>query len=215
MNIGVLGTGTVGSTIASKLVSLGHDVTMGARSATNEKAAGWARQAGSHASHGDFARAAAAGEIVFNCTAGVGALEALKAAGGENLKGKLLIDVSNPLDFSKGMPPSLQFSGEDSLAERIQRAFPDAKVVKTLNTITAGLMVNPGKVHGDHDVFLSGNDADAKARVETILREWFGWKNVVDLGDITTARGAEAYVLLWLRLWGALKTADFNIRIIR
>jgi hypothetical protein len=218
MKIAVLGTGAVGTTIASKLVSLGHEVTMGARTRTNDKAAAWARSAGGgkgRASCGDFSQAAAAGEIVFNCTAGAHVLDALTAARAANLEGKVLIDVSNPLDFSRGMPPTLLFHGEDSLGERIQAAFPKALVVKTLNTVTAPVMVEPGRVRGEHDVFMSGNDAGAKARVASILRDWFGWKNVVDLGDITTARGAEAYLLLWLRLWGATKTADFNIHLVR
>jgi len=214
MKIAVLGTGVVGSTIASKLISLGHDVTMGARSAANEKAAAWARTAGGRAAHGDFSRAAAAGEIVFNCTLGAGALDALKAAGEENLGSKILIDVSNPLDFSRGMPPSLFFPGNDSLGERIQRAFPKARVVKTLNTITAGVMVNPARVPGDHDLFMSGNDVQAKSEVAAMLRDWFGWKSAIDLGDITTARGSEAYVLFWVMLMGAVKSVDFNIRVV-
>ena len=213
MRIGVLGTGVVGTAIASKLVALGHEVRMGARSATNEKAAGWVQRAGGRASQGTFADAAMHGEIVFNCTAGAAALDALKAAGSGNLAGKVLIDVTNPLDFSKGMPPTLFVSGDDSLGERIQRAFPEARVVKSLNTMNAELMVNPGRVKGDHDVFLSGNDAAAKARVSEILRS-FGWKSILDLGDLTTARAVEAYVLLWVRLWGALKTADFNIKVV-
>ncbi|HEU5260477.1 MAG TPA: NAD(P)-binding domain-containing protein [Gemmatimonadales bacterium] len=215
MRIAVLGTGMVGNAVATKLVALGHDVRMGARSATNEKAAAWARQAGKRASQGTFADAAAHGEIVFNCTAGAGALEALEAAGAGNLSGKILIDISNPLDFSKGMPPTLFFRGDDSLGEQIQRAFPDAKVVKTLNTINAEVMVNPGRVKGEHDLFVCGNDGAAKARVTEILKTWFGWKSVIDLGDITAARGTESYVLLWVRLRGALKTADFNIKVVR
>lgn len=214
MRIGVLGTGVVGTTIASKLVALGHDVKMGSRSPTNEKAAAWVTQAGGRASQGTFADAATHGEIVFNCTVGTASLDVLKAAGAGNLKNKIIADVSNPLDFSKGMPPTLFVSGDDSLAERIQRAFPDARVVKTLNTITAEVMVNPDRVKGDHDVFLSGNDASAKGRVTEILRS-FGWTSVVDLGDLTTARATESYVLLWLRLWGALKTPVFNIKVVR
>lgn len=215
MRIGVLGTGMVGSAIATRLASLGHEVTMGARSATNEKAVAWARGAGSKAAHGDFAQAAARGEIIFNCTAGAAALEALKAAGAENLRGKILIDVSNPLHFSRGMPPRLLFAGDDSLGERIQKAFPDTRVVKTLNTINCQLMVDPARVRGEHDVFMSGNDAGAKAQVALVLREWFGWEGVVDLGGIATARGTESYVLFWLQVMGAGKTADFNIRIVR
>jgi len=214
MKIGVLGTGTVGETIAGKLALLGHDVKMGAREAGNEKAAAWAKGAGQRASHGAFADAAAFGEIVFNCTMGAASLEALRAAREENLRGKILVDVSNPLDFSKGMPPTLFTPSGDSQGEQIQRELPEAKVVKALNTVNASVMVEPGRVPGEHDVFVCGNDAEAKAHVAEIL--WsFGWKNVVDLGDITAARGTEAYLLLWLRLWGALQTADFNIHIAR
>lgn len=215
MKIGVFGTGMVGTTIATKLVTLGHDVTIGSRSANNEKAVAWVERTGDRAAHGTFADAAASGEIVFNCTAGSGAVDAVTAAGVDNLMGKILIDTSNPLDFSKGMPPALVFRGEDSLGEQIQRALPDTKVVKTLNTVNHPVMVNPDRVPGSHDVFMSGNDAAAKAKVGEILRDWFGWKSVIDLGDITTARGSEAYLLFWLRLWGVTGTGDFNIRVVR
>jgi len=215
MKIGVLGTGMVGNAIADKLVSLGHQVKMGSRTAKNEKATAWATKAGANASEGSFADAAAFGELVFNCTSGAGALDALKAAGAANLKGKILIDIANPLDFSKGMPPRLSICNDDSLGEQIQRAFPDTQVVKALNTINCQIMVDPSRVKGDHDVFVSGNDAGAKGRVTEILRGWFGWKNVIDLGDITTARGTEMYLPLWVRLWGALGTADFNLKIVR
>ena len=216
MKNGVLGTGVVGQTIATKLAQLGHEVRMGARQAGNDKAAAWVKGAGAKASQGTFADAAAFGEVIWNCTNGVGSLEALRAAGADNLRGKLLIDVTNPLDTSKGMPPSLAVCNTDSLGEQIQRAFPDTLVVKTLNTINCGVMVNPGKVAGgDHTAFLSGNDASAKARVREILSGWFGWKHLLDLGDITTARGAEAYLLLWVRLWGAQQTGDFNVKVVR
>ena len=215
MKIAVLGTGMVGATIGAKLVSLGHEVRMGSRSDNNDKAAAWTRSAGSGASHGTFASAARHGEIVFNCTAGAGALDALHAASMDNLGDKIVVDVSNPLVLSPGKPPALQFHGDDSLGERIQKAFPRTRVVKTLNTITAAVMVDPGRVAGDHDVFMSGNDAGAKSRVSEILRDWLGWKRVIDLGDITTARGTEAYLLFWLRLRSALGTAEFNIRLAR
>lgn len=216
MKLGVLGTGMVGQTIASKLVALGHDVKMGSRSATNEKAAAWVTGTGGKGSAGTFADAAAFGEIVWNCTNGSGSLEAVAAAGADNLRGKLLIDVANPLDFSKGMPPHLFVSNTDSLGERLQAALPDTKVVKTLNTINCQVMVDPSRVAGaEHDVFVCGNDAGAKGRVTEILRGWFGWKHVIDLGDITNARGTEGHLLLWIRLWGALKTGDFNIKIVR
>jgi predicted dinucleotide-binding enzyme len=216
MKLGVLGTGMVGQTIANKLIALGHEVTMGARDATNEKAAAWVKSAGKGAAQGTFADAAAAGSLVFNCTNGMGALSALRAAGADNLRGKVLLDISVPLDFSKGMPPSLFTASGESLGEQIQRAFPETKVVKTLNTITASVMVDPARVAGgEHDVFVSGNDAGAKSQVTEILRAWFGWKNVIDLGDIGTARGTEEYLPLWLRLYGALKTPEFNIKVVR
>jgi predicted dinucleotide-binding enzyme len=214
MRIGVLGTGLVGNTIATKLVSLGHAVKMGARSATNEKAAAWARSTGGGGSAGTFGDAAAFGEIVFNCTNGAGTLAALDAAGDANLRGKILIDVSNPLDFSRGMPPTLLIANTDSLGEQVQRTHPDAKVVKALNTMNCNVMVNPGLVKGEHDVFISGNDPEAKARVVELLRT-FGWKNVVDAGDISAARGQEMLLVMWARLFGALQTPTFNFHIAR
>ncbi len=216
MRIGVLGTGMVGSAIATKLVELGHEVMMGSRTADNERAAEWVAAAGTGASQGTFADAATHGEVVFNCTSGSASLEALAAAGAGNLAGKVLVDLANPLDHSRGMPPGLLTSSFDSLGEQIQRAFPDARVVKTLNTVNCEVMVDPGKVAGDHDVFVCGNDESAKARVVELL-ESFGWpaEHVLDLGDITAARGTEAYLLFWIRLWGALQTGHFNIRVVR
>ncbi len=215
MKIGVLGTGMVGSAIASKLVSLGHEVKMGSREAGNEKGRHWAASAGAGASAGTFAEAAKFGEVVFSATLGEAALKALQAAGKENLRHKVLVDVSNPLDFSRGMPPTLfTAAAGDSLGERIQKEFPEAKVVKALNTVNASVMSDPARVHGESDLFLCGNDPGAKEKVTTLLRS-FGWKSILDLGDITGARGMEAYLLLWLRLYGVLKTTDFNVKIVR
>src|ERR1700704_1141723 len=135
MRIGVLGTGSVGRRIATKLVELRHEVTMGSRSAGSEAVQEWLTDLEGDASGGTFADAASTAELVFNCTAGEASLAALKSAGAANLAGKVLVDVSNPLDFSQGMPPTLSVCNDDSLAERIQATFPDAKVVKTLNTI--------------------------------------------------------------------------------
>jgi len=213
MRFGVLGTGTVGSAVATRLVSLGHEVKMGAREAANPKARDWAAAQGARASAGTFSDAAAFGEIVFNCTMGTASLDALHAAGAQNLGGKVLVDVANPLDFSGGTPALATAAAGDSLAERIQKAFPDARVVKALNTVTAAVMGHPEKVPGDSDLFIAGNDAEAKRRVTALLEE-FGWKSVLDLGDVTAARGMEAYLLLWLRLWGALKTANINVRVV-
>jgi len=214
VRIGILGTGVVGQTIGGKLADLGHDVKLGSRTATNEKAAKWVAQHGSHASQGTFADAASFGEIVFNCTSGMVSLEALHSAGTANLAGKVLVDVSNPLDFSHGMPPTLSVCNSDSIAEQIQRAFPDAKVVKTLNTTNAAVMVNPSVVPGDHDIFVSGNDAGAKSQVSELLRS-FGWKTIIDLGDISSARGVEMLLPIWLRLMGTFKTATFNFHVAR
>ncbi|RKG72266.1 NADPH-dependent F420 reductase [Corallococcus terminator] len=215
MRIAILGTGMVGEALGSKLVALGHEVRMGSRTADNPKAAAWVAKAGGKASQGTFADAAAFSELLFNATLGNASLDVLKAAGEEALRGKVLVDVSNPLDFTKGMPPVLSTAPTDSLGEQLQRAFPSLKVVKALNTMNCHVMVDPSRVPGDHDVFMSGNDADAKARVKQLLTEGFGWKHIIDLGDITTARGTEAFLPLWLRLWGTLGTGDFNIHVTR
>jgi len=217
MKFGVLGTGMVGNAIGSKLVQLGHEVKMGGREAVNEKGAEWVKSAGAKGSYGTFADAAKFGEIIINVTSGGASLQALKAAGADNLAGKVLIDIANPLDFSQGMPPSLSVVNTDSLGEQIQRAFPGAKVVKTLNTLNCQLMVNPNAVaNGDHNIFISGNDGQAKETVLGILQQ-FGWKkgNVIDLGDITTARGTEQLLPIWIRLWGALGSPNFNFKIVR
>ncbi len=203
----------VGTTIGSKLVQLGHEVKMGSRTVNNPKATEWVKANGSKASQGTFSDAAAFGEVVFNCTAGSASLEALKQAGKENLKAKVLVDLSNPLDFSHGMPPTLTVCNNDSVGEQIQRAFPDAKVVKALNMVNCNVMVNPSLVPGDHDIMMSGNDANAKSRVREMLTKWFGWKSVVDLGDISAARGMEMYLPLWVRLMGLYQNPNFNIKI--
>src|SRR5262249_26772158 len=152
---------------------------------------------------GTFADAAAFGEMVFNCTGGGVSLQALEAAGAKNLEGKPLVDVANPLDVSKGMPPTLSIVNTDSLGERIQKAFPGARVVKALNTLNAWLMLNPGALTGETDLPICGNDKAAKDQVKKLL-ESFGWKSILDLGDITGARGMEMWLPLWIRLRGAL-----------
>lgn len=226
MRVGVCGTGAVGRVITSKLAELGHEVVIGTRDVEalmarsepdvmgNEPFARWVEK-NPHVRPGNLAEAAAHGEIVVNATNGVASLDALRRAGAENLDDKVLIDIANPLDFSQGMPPSLSISDTDSLGEQIQREFPGAKVVKTLNTVNAFLMTDPTLVgDGDHTIFVSGNDDQAKAQAGEILTS-FGWEHIVDLGDITTARGTEMYLPLWLRLWGALGTPMFNIKVVR
>ncbi len=215
MRIGILGTGMVGNALATKLAALGHEVMMGSRTADNENAANWVTSAGERASAGTFADAAAHGDLLFNCTGGAVSIEAINSARTEDLAGKILVDVSNPLEFSQGMPPTLFVVGTDSLGEQIERAFPEARIVKTLNTVNCEVMVDPARVSGEHDVFVCGNDGAAKAEVAKLLRS-FGWpeERIVDLGDISAARGTEAYLLFWLCLYGATGTSDFNIRLV-
>lgn len=216
MKVGVLGTGMVGQAIATKLTSLDHEVMMGSRSADNEKAVEWAQGAGEGASHGTFADAAAFGELIVNCTAGGASLDALGAADRADLAGKTLLDVANPLDFTQGMPPTLLFCNTDSLGERIQAEFSEARVVKSLNTMNCDVMVDPGLVSGDHNVFVCGNDDAAKRQVADLL-ESFGWPsaNILDLGDITSARGTEMLLSLWLRIYGTMGSGQFNIHVAR
>jgi hypothetical protein len=215
MKIGVLGTGMVGECIGSKLVSLGHEVMMGSRTADNEKGKAWAKKAGDKASLGTFADAAAHGEILFNCGKGEATLAILEAAGAENLRGKVLLDISNPLDFSKGFPPTLTVCNTESLGEQIQSAYPDLQVVKTLNTMNTYLMVDPTGVPGDHTVFVCGNHDGAKQKAKQVLTEWFGWSSdsIIDLGDLTGARGTEAWLLLWTRIFAATGNPNFNIEV--
>ncbi len=216
MRVAVMGTGSAGRAIATRLLQLGHEVTMGSRSADGEALNEWLGEAGEGAKGGTFAEAAASAELVFNCTAGTASMEVLRAAGAENLAGKTLVDVANPLDFSAGFPPTLSVCNDDSLAEQIQAAFPETRVVKSLNTVNNAVMVDPGRVRGEHSIFVCGDDEAAKAQVRALL-EAIGWSPdaIVDLGDLTGARATEMYVALWVRLYGTLDTADFNIAIAR
>lgn len=225
MRYAVIGTGIVGRTIAAKLASLGHETVIGTRdpqatlARTEPDGMGNPPFAQWQADHPEvqlatFTDAAAFGETVFNTTAGGSSLQALEAAGAANLEGKTLIDVANPLDLSHGFPPSLDPVNTDSLGEQIQRAFPGAKVVKTLNTMNCLIMTDPGRVPGEHSVFVSGDDSGAKSSVTELLVSW-GWpeRSVIDLGDITTARGTEMLLPVWLRLFAARGNAEFNFHI--
>jgi predicted dinucleotide-binding enzyme len=208
MKIGVLGTGPVGQAIATRLVELGHDVTMGSRDAANDTAAGWA---GAHgAASGDFRQAAAGAELVVNATAGNHATEAVGQADPD--PGTVLLDVSNALDGS--FPPGLTVPYGDSTAERLQRAHPQARVVKALNTMNCDVMVHPELVPGEHDVFVAGDDAAAKAAVVGLLRQ-FGWpeRAILDVGQLSAARGLEAGVLFWVTLRLAIGHNRFNFHV--
>jgi predicted dinucleotide-binding enzyme len=217
MKIGILGTGMVGNAIATKLLQLAHQVMMGSRTANSEAGQKWLDSVDGKAQIGTFTDAAAFGEIIFDCTNGANSLAALRQAGVANLREKILIQVGNPLDTSKGMPPTLTVCNTDSLGEQVQREFPDVRVVKALNTVNCDIMVAPSRVPGDHNLFICGNDATAKREVIDRLCEWFGWKvgNIIDLGDITNSRGTEMFLALWVRLWGVIGTPHFNIHVVR
>jgi 8-hydroxy-5-deazaflavin:NADPH oxidoreductase len=227
MKTAVLGTGMVGRALAGKLAALGHEVVVGTRDPQetlarsepdylgNPPFGAW-REAHSGVGLVTPAEAAAEAELIVNATNGAASVAMLESAGEENLAGRVLVDVANPLDVSQGMPPSLFVCNTDSLGEQIQRRFPQARVVKALNTMNCEVMVDPAKVPGDHDVFVCGEDAEAKRQVTELL-ESFGWpaENIRDLGGITSARGTEMYLALWVRLWGALGTGHFNIGVVR
>ena len=230
MKIAVFGTGNVGQTIAAKLVSLGYEVMIGTRDVIAAKSRtdtdvygnqgfGTWLLSNSKVNLGTFAEAAAYGELLVNATSGGSSVKALKSARYDDLKGKIIIDIANPLDFSRGAPPSLipALSNTHSLGEELQKEFPQAHIVKTLNTMWCGLMVNPGMIGGgDHINYLCGNNKDAKTKVREVLKK-FGWKDesLLDLGDITNSRGTESLLPIWLRVWGTIGTGAFNFKVLR
>lgn len=216
MKYAVLGTGMVGHTLATKLVSLGHEVRMGARTADNEKAEAWAAANGAAAGRGTFADVATWADRVIFAVSGAKIVEVAGDVTDAAVSGKTVIDVTNPLDMSRGMPPTLipELSNTTSGGEALQARLPGAKVVKALNTMNHLIMADPSRVPSDHDVFLCGDDADAKADVVAMLHE-FGWTDPIDLGPLAAARGTEGMMPFWLRMWGAVGNADFNYRIVR
>ena len=212
MRIAVLGTGAVGRTLAPAFVRLGHEVRVGTRdpAATRERE-DWTLD-GPLVPYGEVADAAV---LVVNATNGQVSLDALSEAGADALAGVVLLDVANPLDFSAGFPPTLTVKDTDSLAEQIQRAYPGARVVKALNTVNAGVMVDPKRVgDGGTTMFLAGDDAEARALVAELLRA-LGWRDIIEFEQLSAARGMEMWLPLWVRLMGRLGTADFNLRIVR
>ena len=212
MKIGILGTGMVGEALGTKFVQLEHRVKMGSRTAHNDTAAAWVRHNGANASQGTFADAAAFGEMIFVCLKGEIVLDVVRSVAG-SLRGRVVVDVSNPLDFSKGMPPSLSICNTNSLGEEVQKTAAEAKVVKTLNIVNCEVMVNPAK-GGDPTMLVCGNDSAAKNQVIALLKS-LGWKDVIDLGDITKARGTEMLLPLWLNLFGAFGHPRFGFKVVR
>ncbi|RPE45653.1 hypothetical protein EDD90_8944 [Streptomyces sp. Ag109_O5-1] len=213
MRYAVLGTGEVGRTLGGKLVALGHEVALGSRTGDSPAALEWARETGGGV--GTFAEAAAAAEVVVNAVGGRVALAALEAAGAEHLAGKVVVDVSNPLSFEDGRV-RLDPVESDSVGEQLQRAFPHARVVKTLNTVNCQVMVDPARVPGEHVLFVCGADAEAKAQVTAMLGE-FGWppERVLDLGGIEGSRAVEMWLPLWLTLMQRFGHPDFNLELRR
>jgi 8-hydroxy-5-deazaflavin:NADPH oxidoreductase len=207
MKIGVLGTGDVGKALGKGFIALGHEVTMGSRSATNEKALAGAKEMGPKASAGTFADAAAFGEIVVLATLGVANEEVLRSAGPERFRGKVVIDATNPLDFSGGVPPKLAIAGNDSGGERVQKLLPDAHVVKAFNTVGNSFMFRPEFQGGPPDMFIAGNSDEAKKKVAGILKE-FGWGAVHDLGGIESSRYLEAMCMVWVL--SAIRGGNWN-----
>jgi predicted dinucleotide-binding enzyme len=226
MRIGILGTGIVGRSVAEGFARAGHDVAIGTRDVDTLMSRSEADRMGNppfavwHADHDAiavtrYAGAAAHGELLVNATRGDGSIEAITAAGEDNIAGKILVDTTNPLDFSAGFPPTLFVANTDSLAERIQAAFPGVHVVKAWNTMTAAIMTDPAALGGgDHSLIVCGNDEPAKTAFTQIARESFGWTHVMDIGDLTGARAMEAYVTLWVRAMAALGTPMFNVRFV-
>ena len=215
MRFGILGSGEVGRTLGTRLVEAGHEVRLGSR--TDAGPARWAAALGRGASAADYAGAATFGQLIINATPGAVSLDALAQAGAANLAGKVLLDVANPIDSAAGQGHvALSVANTDSLAEQIQRAYPAVRVVKALNTMNCALMVRPDTLPGEHVVFVSGDDPQAKAKVVSLL-ESFGWPTarILDLGGLATARGTEAFLLLWLAIRQALGEGEFNIAIAR
>ncbi|HYO39107.1 MAG TPA: NAD(P)-binding domain-containing protein [Nocardioidaceae bacterium] len=215
MKMAVLGTGSVGRTVAPALTRLGHQVAVGTRDPeTTRRRSDWAPLPDDVPLR-SYATVADGVDLVVNATNGMGSLAALAAVGAERLAGRVLLDLSNPLDFSAGFPPTLSVKDTDSLAEQIARAFPDVRVVKALNTVTAAVMVDPTLVgEGDTTVFAASDDAEARTIVVGLLRD-LGWRDVVELDELAAARGLEMYLPLWVRLVGALGTAAFNVKLVR
>jgi 8-hydroxy-5-deazaflavin:NADPH oxidoreductase len=211
--IGILGTGDVGRILGAGFASVGHDVKIGSRDPGSQKVKDWVALTGSHASAGTFAEAAEFAEVAVLATAWSGTKSALELATPANLAGKVVIDATNPLDFSGGFPPKLAITGEDSLGERVQRALPDAKVVKAFNTIGNHYFVDPSFREGQPTMLIAGDDEDAKRTVGDVLAD-FGWPDPVDIGGIEGSRELEAICIAWVKIGGARGAWDHGFKLL-
>jgi 8-hydroxy-5-deazaflavin:NADPH oxidoreductase len=214
MKIGIHGTGMVGETLGTKFVQLGHQVKMGSRTANNENAAKWVAKNGASASAGTFAQAAEFGNLIFLCLKGDVEMDVVRSVGPKPFGNKPVVDVSNPLDFSHGMPPSLTVCNTNSLGEEVQKALPSAKVIKTLNIVNCDIMIDPNKAGTQPTMFICGNDSGAKAEVTTLLKN-LGWTDIIDLGDVTKSRATEMLLPIWLSLMQTLGHVHFGFKVVR
>lgn len=213
MRIAVLGTRVVGRTLATGLRAAGHEIRVGTRDpAQTREREEWSGLDLELTPYDDVAEQA---QVVVNATNGMASLTALGMVGADLLADRVILDVANPLDFSSGFPPTLSVKDTDSLAEQIQRAFPDARVVKALNTVNAAVMTDPDRVgNGDTSIFVASDDADARATAVHLLRD-LGWRDIIEFEELSAARGMEMWLPMWVRLMGRLGTADFNLKIVR
>jgi predicted dinucleotide-binding enzyme len=195
MKIGIIGSGTVGQQLGNGLLKLGHQVRISTRDET--KLVEWKNSAGENAASGSFQDAAIFGEVIVIATSWNGTINAINLAGIDNFSNKIVIDVTNPLDFSQGVPPRFSATLGNSGGEQIQKMLPDAQVVKAFNIISAYIMIDAPREEGVPDLFIAGNDNDAKTFVNDIAMKW-GWGSVIDLGDISQSFFLETLAHLWI-----------------
>ena len=213
MKIGILGTGDVGQALGIGFANLGHEVKMGSRDPNQEKVKAWVNKAGSKASAGTFAEAAAYGELAVLCTIWTGAENAIRLAGPDHLAGKVVIDTTNPLDFSAGIPPKLSVGHTDSAGEHIQRWLPNSRVVKAFNIVGSAHMFKPEFPGGPPDMFICGDDDQAKVTVTDLLQA-FGW-SVIDIGGIECARYLEPLAMIWIRHFFRVNSVNHAFKLLR
>lgn len=213
MRVGVVGSGEVARRLAEGFCGRGHEVMIGSRDPDKAELRDWLSGDGRGIEAGSFEQAAAHGELIVLAVLGSAAEEAIAGAGPDNFRGKVVIDAMNPLDFSGGFPPKLSISGEDSLGERVQRALPDARVVKAFNTIGNPYFVDPSFSEGQPTMLIAGDDQEAKDTVRNVLTD-FGWSDTVDIGGIEGSRELEAICIVWVKIGGARGAWDHGFRLL-